>query len=182
MKIQIRNDLARGCGWRKPGGLYLVATGFPTYCGRLPIPLDVCPCCGQGIKQSRGWTWVDLDQLAKLSNCKKGDCGTCPLSRPLGRVGLLWIGECFYPTAEEYCRETMAQGISRRIARKPRGFILGETWVCLAHSKVIEKPEFGKDDPRRWTPAIFQIFKPTAVEYVVEGNETEEQIDEMTTS
>jgi hypothetical protein len=26
--IEIRHDRQRGCGWRKPGGMYLVAGGY----------------------------------------------------------------------------------------------------------------------------------------------------------
>jgi hypothetical protein len=53
-------EARRGCGYRKVGGLYLVGSGLGHGCDRLPIPLEICQCCGQGIKQTRGWTWVDI--------------------------------------------------------------------------------------------------------------------------
>ena len=50
----------RGCGYRKVGGLYMVGGGIGVPCDRLPYELTVCPCCSQGVKQSRGWTWIDV--------------------------------------------------------------------------------------------------------------------------
>src|SRR5207302_7622776 len=52
-------EAKRGCGYRKIGGLYFVGGGRGVACDRLPIPLDICPTCGHGIKQTRGFTWVD---------------------------------------------------------------------------------------------------------------------------
>jgi hypothetical protein len=54
--IETRYDRKRGCGWRKPGGLYLCADGVGGVCGKLPIPLDICPTCHGGIKFCRSWT------------------------------------------------------------------------------------------------------------------------------
>ena len=65
MNIETRITAPRGCGLRKPGGLYLVAGAPNAPCGKLPLELTVCPCCGQGIKFARGWTWVDADRLFK---------------------------------------------------------------------------------------------------------------------
>lgn len=53
----------RGCGYRKVGGLYLAGSGIARPCDRMPIPLGICPCCGNGFKFSRGWTWVDVLKL-----------------------------------------------------------------------------------------------------------------------
>lgn len=50
----------RGCGYRKVGGLYMVGGGIGVPCDRLPFELTVCSCCGQGIKQARGFTWIDV--------------------------------------------------------------------------------------------------------------------------
>jgi hypothetical protein len=138
--IQLRIDHRRGCGWRKSGGLYLISEGLAAPCGRLPIPLEVCPSCGAGFKPSRGWTWLDADAFLKGHPCKPpdGECNVhCPLSVPFGRVGLLWIGEQFYPTPEAFIREADRLGISRRINAMPKGFIVGRTWVWLAHRKGI---------------------------------------------
>lgn len=67
MEVTISTEQARGCGYRKPAkdgvGIYLVGDGLGAPCGLLPVPLGVCPCCGGGIKQTRGWTWITPQSL-----------------------------------------------------------------------------------------------------------------------
>jgi hypothetical protein len=53
--IETRVEGQRGCGFREPGELYLVCDGPGRACGKLPIPLAVCPACGGAIKPGRGW-------------------------------------------------------------------------------------------------------------------------------
>lgn len=172
--IVVKREYRRGCGWRKPGGLYLVADGPAAPCGKLPIPLEICPTCGGGIKPSRGWTWVNGTALAATKTCESPQCSSlCPLAGPLGRAGLLWIGEKFYPRPIDWEREADAQGVSRRIPAVPRDFKLGETWVLVAHRKAIEDPDGS------FTPAIFRAFKPTRIEVVVTGDEPDDEIDGM---
>lgn len=217
MNIQTRNETKRGCGFRKPGGIYLVAGAPSAPCGRLPIALDVCPTCHHGVKPSRGWTWIDvrpfLDPDFKCPDATpvvwtgqtKREMCMCPLepARAPERIGLLWIGERYYPTPDDFLREGSAMGISRRVSAIPVDFKIGETWIGFAHRKVIErkcdadgcengfiqtseqyvgKIEHGVEtrgsireckqcDGNRtmiMAPAIFGMFKPTAVEYVVE--------------
>ena len=57
------------------------------------------------------------------------------MTKDMGKAGLLWIGEQFYPTPGEFTREAEELGISRRISAVPRDFKLGETWVLFAHRK-----------------------------------------------
>lgn len=59
----------RGCGYRKVNGLYLMTEGPFSGCHRLPIPLTICPTCGHGVKQSRGWTWVNPEDLFPKPHC-----------------------------------------------------------------------------------------------------------------
>lgn len=62
-------DLKRGCGWRAPGAIYLrsdESDGFN--CVRVPIPLDVCNVCGEGVKPSRGFTWINPVKLFSASS------------------------------------------------------------------------------------------------------------------
>lgn len=188
--IQTRQDSKRGCGWRKPGGLYLVADGPSAPCGKLPIPLEICPTCSGGIHFSRSWTWVNGTALAAQKECqpvreaitKSGlsytefitsECSLCPLGQPLGRCGLLWVGEKFYQRPEDWTGEAMTKGVSRRIPAVPRDFEVGKTWVLVAHKKCIRNPD------GTFTPAIFHAFRPSAVEYVVKGDETDEEIDAL---
>lgn len=199
--IEIRHDKRRGCGFRKAGGLYLTCPAIGAGCGKLPIPLTVCPTCNAGIKPSRGYTWVEADRLTALRACgfDTNYCLRCPLaSNALGRAGLLWIGEKYYRRPEDWSREANEQGVSRRVPHVPKGFILGRTWVLVAHRKAIQQgctlcqgnghavepkptevcPECNGEG-YTWTAAIFHAFRPTAVEYVVKGDESEEQLEAM---
>jgi len=178
--IRTSYEAARGCGFRKAGGLYLVAGSEGEPCGRLPIDLRVCPCCGQGIKPARSWTWIEPRQLITGTLCRtmqadpQSCAGRCILSdlRCPERAGLLWIGGKFYPTPAAFSGEAARMGVSRRITAVPRGFVVGETWVLLAHREVLNR-----NGDR--VPAIFSAFLPTAIEYIVKGTETDEELDKL---
>jgi hypothetical protein len=204
--IQTRIDSKRGCGWRKPGGLYLISGGVSAPCGILPIPLHTCPTCSSGIKATRGWTWIQPGPLVASKQCAASPdrCQGCPMSQRSimsGRHGLLWIGGSFYEKPSDWTDEAIRQGVSRRIQAVPKDFKLGETWVFVAHREasretcpdckgtgkklddqnvILEgspacEPCKGKGTVPQ--PAIFHAFMPTAIEYVVKGDETDEQID-----
>ncbi len=179
IKIQTRIEGKRGCGYRKPGGLYLIGPPTGQDCCKLPFPLTICPCCGAGIRPARAWTWVDCEKLFGEMPCVsplQADLCHCPLYIPsrLGRAGLVWIGEKFYPSPQDFLEEAKEMGISRRIGAIPKDFKLGETWVLLAHRKAITITN--SDESLDKHSAIFSVFKPTAIEYVVKGDETEEDL------
>ena len=188
-RIKIRYEGKRGCGYRKKEALYIVNfDGAMAPCGKMPVALDVCPACGEGIKPARAvWTWVDGDVLLKEAIMKTCSLKVCPSSCPLsakalvggekfGQVGLTWIGERHYPTPADFMREAAAMGISRRIKTIPKGFELGKTWALLAHRLTIPATEKGKEA----TAGIFFMYQPTAIEYVCKGTETKEEIDALT--
>lgn len=160
----------RGCGYRKVGGIYLVGELEGRPCGRLPIPLTTCPCCGEGIKQSRGWTWVDPGKLlSRAPACTSDACGGCPMQSPesLGDdAGLIWIGAQFYPTVGHFLQEARAMGISRRVSGIPRGFKVGEHYVLLAHPKAAFTfdPVAGT---RVECGGVFYIWKPQHIEQII---------------
>ncbi len=194
-------EAARGCGYRKVGGLYLVGGGSHVSCDRLPYEIVNCPTCGSGIKFSRGFTWIDWYKYAGVHNDNCRCSIACPvchpeMNRPLVATypnfeewksyALLWIGERFY-TPEEFVRESVQMGISRRlptpagkVPRGPKGLKLGETWVLCAHIKACgegKDPETGLPVNR---PGVFYVFRPTALEYLVwEGEATKERIEEL---
>jgi len=141
-------EAERGCGFRRSGkrgfGIYLVGPRAGFHCGRLPFPLESCPCCGGGIKPARGWTWIEPSILLapNQKQCELDDaewCSRCPMGGgiPQGRHGLIWIGEKFYPMPADFMREVQMMGVSRRLPAVPRGFALGETQVYLAHRKAV---------------------------------------------
>lgn len=195
MKITTKIEGPRGCGYRQPGGLYLVSGQMAEPCHRLPWVLEVCPVCKAGIKPSRAWTWVDGVSLFS-PGCKSPEgprreplthydihCERCIICNPSlldpqleGREsGLIWVGEKFYRTAHEFTVEAAAMGISRRITAIPRGFKIGETWVFLAH----RKGQVDLDFTVGYIPAIFGAYKPERIEYVVKGDETDDQLEAM---
>ena len=197
--VVILTERERGCGYRKPGkdgvGVYLLGDGTAPPCGLLPYPLEVCPCCGGGIKATRGWQWITPELLFKGDvmsvlagaerDCSRSNglrvvqvnhqsgvltpmplkgCRTCPIGTPPpGLHGLLWVGERFYATPEEFMREAGTMGVSRKIKAVPRGFVLGETWVFLAHRRAVRNPETGE----REFPGIFTAFRPRQVDLVI---------------
>lgn len=158
-------EARRGCGYRKIGGTYLVSGPGGVGCDRLPFPLDVCPTCKHGFKQSRGWTWIDVEVLVggvhPLCSDLQSSLG-CPMCFPSSEpAGMLWIGEKFYKSTSDFNREATALGISRRIKAIPRDFELGKTWVLLAHPKAV------------WTsiddsmPGIFKVWRPQRIERIL---------------
>ena len=196
IEIQERVEGKRGCGYRKPGGIYLVGPPTGQSCCKLPLPLTVCPCCGAGIKPARSWTRVDgsifIGDGPPITCMKDFDEGIlCPLSNPirLEKCGLLWIGEKFYKTPDDFLQEANTMGISRRISTVPKEFEPGKTWVLLAHRKGVLKrdpePEDydmdkgGRLNPGMWNPAIFSVFRPLRIEYVTTGNESEEDLERL---
>lgn len=165
----------RGCGYRKPGGLYFVSAAPMRPCGKLPIELTVCPCCHGGIKPARGWTWIDPRPLIAKRSCGQGDiCGLCLMGGACpGRAGLLWVGEAFYPTPAHYMRESLEQGLSRRIAAIPKDFKVGLTVVWMAHRKAIV------DELGNFVPGVFTAFIPERIDYVVKADDKPEKLHRL---
>lgn len=176
----------RGCGYRKIGGLYMVGRGVGIPCDRLPFELSVCSCCGQGIKQARGFTWVNVAQLfqgAHLvapgtaapadSRCgcwhSNNFCALCLNPERMGRAGLLWIGEKFYKTPDLFVKEGVELGFSRRIKAVPQGFKVGETWVLLAHSSAIDRIVGGDglSSQHEFRPGVFYVWLPQRWELIM---------------
>ena len=161
------SEAKRGCGYRKVGGLYLVSGKLGVPCCKMPIPLCICPACGQGIKQARGWTWVSPTLLFGIGGCIEDRGTICPAANPtlLGeRAGLLWIGKAFYKTPDEFQAEAATLGVSRRIASVPRGFEVGKTWVLFAHPEAVQTDEGKK-------AGIFRIFLPERIEKIVKQSD-----------
>jgi len=179
----------RGCGYRKVNGIYLVGGKLSAPCDRLPFKLEICPCCGAGIKFSRGFTWIEPAKLFGGNHAKE-ECtcvGRCPVCMPEDlfeprsmngfetaetyppeyNAGLLWIGEKFY-SPESFNEEASEMGISRRINTIPHDFELGKTWIFFAHKKAI------KNDDDTFTPAIISAFRPNKIEKIVLQSEYDE--------
>ena len=198
----ITNERQRGCGFRRAGGLYMMADGVGSPCGALPVAFGVCPCCGQGVKPALGWTWVEparlfppitdgsqvVDSGERIPTiCQADHCAACPISHPPESAGLLWIGGAFYKTPEEWTQEAIHQGVSRRVASIPQGFVLGSTWVFVGHRKAATLPcpdcqegvicQTCAGTKQVRGPAIFHVFRPTRLEYILNGLEEVDAAD-----
>ena len=160
----------RGCGYRKVGGLYMVSGVLAAPCCKMPILMHVCPTCNNGIKQSRGWQWIDPRPWV-AGDCKI-DSKVCPLAKPAfgDKVGLIWIGAQFYPTPAHFLHEANTMGVSRRIKAVPRGFEVGKHWVFLAHPRVKQDPDTGE-----WQGGVFAVFRPTAIEKIITESESTDE-------
>jgi hypothetical protein len=134
------------------------------------------------VKQSRGITFVSNELIADEEWTNGEACQSCQFNpeRMPPKFGLQWVGAKFYPSPGEFLSEARAQGISKRIGQIPKGIKLGETIVLLAHPKVtIKRPELGDDPLACEGPAIFAAYVPTSIEYVVRGDETDEELEAL---
>jgi hypothetical protein len=178
--IITKQETARRCGFRNPGGLYLVCDSVGKYCFKLPIALTVCPHCGEGIKQTRGFTWITnkiVNEAPCKSNCNGDGKSDCPFDdTTIETFGLLWVGEKFYTNAIDFTNEARTRGISKRIAQIPREFKIGKTWILLAHPNAVQRIE---GDQAYFEPGIFHAFKPTRIEYILTGNETADELESL---
>lgn len=171
--MKVMTEPVRGCGRRSIGGLYLVGEGLAVPCDALPYELHLCPCCGSGIKFSRGFTWIMGTYFANLKckqSCKR--VLSCPFMSE-DKIGLLWVGEQFY-TTDGFMREAAELGVSKRIAALPKGLEIGRTWVLLAHKKAIHKVDATTGEVTA-VPAIFYAFRPVRVEKLLLRDETTEE-------
>ena len=162
----------RACGYRKVGGLYLVAGGLSGLCDRLPLPLEVCPVCGEGLRVTRSPQRVNALRL--LGNHQDCRCRSdCPICRPdLGPHYLLGVGARHY-TAEAFSFESRLMGVSKRVPAVPRGLVLGWSWVYLTHPKAIAVPVCA--GRIRYNAGIFAAFQPQRVELLAWESECTEE-------
>lgn len=175
-------ETERGCGFRAPGGIYLIGGLLDMACHRLPFNLKVCPVCEQGIKFSRGWRWLDaqkylgdckkaqsvLGMFVSEPECHKRGCFFCFPEEGIHTYGLLWVGERHY-TPESFCLEAREMGVSKKISGVPREFEIGKTVVLLAHKKAgISK------ETKEPCSAIFAAFRPVSVQMVITPEQAED--------
>lgn len=68
------------------------------------------------------------------------DESSCPVCRNREDFGphlLLWIGRGHY-SPDAYLKESRELGVSRRLSAMPKGLVIGETWVLLAHLDAVQ--------------------------------------------
>lgn len=138
-------ELERGCGYRKVNALYLVGDyTFHDTCDRMPWPLTVCPVCGQGIKVGRAFTKVNPYRLWGMHQDCKDKFRPCFLCDPQDEPAyIMTVGEKFYKTPQDFVKEALSMGISKRLPSDhlPKELKLGKSVVYLAHPKACEVRE-----------------------------------------
>lgn len=177
--IQQKTEGPRGCGTREPGGFYLVTEGAPVKCGLLPAHLlsSYLPT------RAPSWHTLDLvlnDWVGAPKPCPKKEC-TCgvkayPDTTP---ALLMWVGMGYYKTVERFEDEAGRMGISRRISRSLAlsGNVGTDTFIMLAHREAgTYIDENGDIQSAR---QIFSVFQPKRIEYILRGDETETQLQDM---
>lgn len=55
---------------------------------------------------------------------------------------LIWVGREFYLSSDDYIKEALAMGCSRKVAKLPKGLVLGESKVYLCHKEERTAPVF----------------------------------------
>lgn len=181
-------EAARGCGYRKVGGTYMVSGEYMADCDRLPFKLEVCPCCGEGYRPSRALRKITP---AKMLEGKHQDCTCgpgCVVCNPdiilmqdkkENEIGhyLEWIGTGHYGTGEDFAKEARVQGISRRLKTGvPRELVVGKSVIFLAHrSCAFAYNRTVKNERRREIvtplPAIFMAFVVHRLEHICTDKE-----------
>ena len=163
-------EAVRGCGYRKVGGIYLVMDGGAWgECDRLPYELCTCPVCGAGVHLSRAMTIVDPIKLfGKHEPCADGTDYVCD---PKNNVGVIMlVGAQFYKTPADFMRESVTQGVSRRIPFVPKDMVIGQTVVYMAHIKAVVKPPkvtIGAEKPINGNPSILTATKTTEPQFAL---------------
>lgn len=85
-----------------------------------------------------GFKWVTYE-LIEPAPCEKDKCDGCfPFNGLVQDFGLMWVGEKFSPTPEDFVKEGVRQGVSKRINSIPNKFEINKDWILLAHMKAVQ--------------------------------------------
>ena len=176
--IHNRIEDKRGCGYRQPGGFYLVVDGKGVSCGLLPIDLP------ESISTSRASQWRKAHEVCgvrKQRQCTSGEnCKECWIKRlsDTEPVLLNFVGMEHYRTAQQFEREAGRAGISRRIPPHLIGrIVVGKTPVLLAHRN--SSRTVGAGGGIEMKRQIFTGFKPQRIEYIVTGKESQDYLEKL---
>ena len=162
----------RGCGFRSPGGNYIMGGAWPTPCDRLPMPIPVCATCGTTIEFFRGAKKINPRDLFKVHPEVRDQINfcsctpACPVCYPPIKGWVMWVGEQFY-TIESFMSEARSQGLSKRIAQFPKEMAPGD-YLYLAYKKGYQ--ERGTED---WKPVIFTASIISRFEHVLTDKQKE---------
>ena len=139
-------EAKRGCGYRRVGGIYLVADGLWASCDRLPFAVGCCPTCHGGIKFPRAPLEIDPmglfgvhdpckddkphTEIIWVNDTPTGDksVGGCQVCFPRREVAyLLGVGEQSYKLPGDFMEEAVRLGgdpktwLKSQFVRLPNG-------------------------------------------------------------
>ena len=161
----------RGCGTRKKGGTYLFCDlQNVAPCPSLPIKLpDRCPTCGEELEQFRGIKVVNPQKYFVVPQKVITKCpgGTCLACYPPEIGAVMWVGKKYY-SAASFTSEALRMGISKRIAKIPKGLKVSDP-IYFVHPEAFP-PEAGKV---RGEPGIFLAARVSAYHRIID--ETQEK-------
>lgn len=80
---------------------------------------------------------------------------------------VLWVGAGFYPTADDYIKEAMNLGCSKRVPNLPEDVVPGKSRVFLAH-----------DDGQKGHGKIFGFFTLSGVEVILDDEQRIQKYEE----
>ena len=173
----------RGCGLRQQGGFYLIGDMTSETSVFFPKKLE----CGCGMEVLRPSRSIQKFKPGKMWH-------SLQIEGPANRLGitfkeddLAWactIDKKNYKFPSDYFEEAQRMGISRRMNNGPlKQFKLGESWCFIIHDRAIRVGVEGADsdgaDAQGYKPGFIGCFKPTAIQYVVIGNESESFLREQ---
>ena len=169
----------RACGYRKVGGLYLVSAAPAAPCDRLPLALEVCPVCGEGLYVTRTPRRINALRLfgVHFDQAPPGYVCTCGQSCPVccpddGPHYVLGVGARHY-TPEAFSFESRLMGVSKHVPAVPRELVLGVSWIYLTHCHAISIP-LSKGEIE-YRAGVFQAFRPQRVELLAWESECTEE-------
>lgn len=203
-------EAKRGCGFRHQGFYLRTDPAQISECGKFPLKLEACECCGLKIKLTRSLQKINVQNLFKNVECDNPRelCRACLINRT-GFGYLISIGHKHYPSRDDFKREAIEMGISKRVAFPlPRDFKVKESVVLLGHPKVftelvpedsieVEHAEIDEDSQQKGLPmivspakttgrmvakdiaAVVMMFVPQRIEYVVNGTEPDEHLEQL---
>lgn len=177
-KVITKAESSRGCGFRKPGGFYMVVDKDTVWmeCGFFPIPLP------RGVKFSRAPKKMTFGEIIpKNHSCStsKKCIGCFSMIKDDHPCILTWVGASHYKNADLFVKEAKRQGISRRVSRYfLKNVKVGKTIVFMAHQygRAIKNEKTGLTEHQC---SVFGSFVPQRIEYVVTGEESEAWLNEL---
>jgi hypothetical protein len=159
-----RNE--RGCGTRKKGGTYLFCDmQFVAPCPSLPLGLpDRCPTCGEELEQFRGIKVINpvkylTQPQQNIVKCAGGSCLAC---YPPDLGAIMWVGKKYY-TATAFTSEALKMGISKRLAKIPKGLAVGDA-IYFVHPEAFPP----REGQVRGKPGVFLAARISAFHRIID--------------